>query len=280
MENIYERYASTIKHEKCTSAFQIKEDEAQMKHDRNYILLSLFVLCLIPADVASMTRWPFRPSAHKKRILQVPANFGKTNFIVGLPADYVQQNEPVTDDVVDQQPVNEAYFSPDDDLQKKLIEYIQQEKKGIHLAIFSFTDKEIADAISAAHRRGVHVEMVVDVGFLSDRFTKVDHLQACGITIYLYNPKQSQNQGATMSNIMHNKFALFDRNINGKSLVWTGSYNFTKSARLNNQENVVVLSNAGIVAKFRAQFAALKKRTIPYNPTTKKSVHETKKDKK
>jgi phosphatidylserine/phosphatidylglycerophosphate/cardiolipin synthase-like enzyme len=60
---------------------------------------------------------------------------------------------------------------------------------------------------------------------------------------------------------MHHKFVLFEKNVGGKSLVWTGSYNFTKSATRNNQENIVLLDSKPLIDKYAKQFSLLQERT-------------------
>ncbi len=207
-----------------------------------------------------------RKSRIRKTLLEVPLDFGKKHFILGLHQEDVAPRKAQTVTYGhDECTVNEAYFSPDDDLQQKLINLIEQEKKGIYLAIFTFTDKQIADALIRAKKRGVEVELIADPGFLHDRYTKIALLHPKGIKIFVYDPKRSPGNASTMSNIMHNKFAVFLDNVDGKPLLWTGSFNFTKSARLSNQENVVVLNNPQIVERYREKFHALKKRTIRYN---------------
>jgi len=225
----------------------------------------------------SLCETKVRSSTHRtRRPLKVPPNFGKTNFIVGLPSEYIPLVNQVDAAYNDRNCIREVYFSPDDDLQQKLLSYIEKEKKAIYLAIFSFTDKKIAQALIEAHKRGVDVQVIADPSFLTDRFTKISFLEMEGVPIYMYDPKQSPNHKATYSNIMHNKFVLFENNIDNRPLVWTGSFNFTKSARLSNQENVVVLSHPKIVAKYEKQFAALKNRTIPYDPPTKRNDDKNK----
>ncbi|MCA9059029.1 MAG: DUF1669 domain-containing protein, partial [Planctomycetaceae bacterium] len=51
---------------------------------------------------------------------------------------------------------------------------------------------------------------------------------------------------------MHHKFAVFD----GRIAV-SGSYNWTRSAADNNQENIVVTSQDAIVKRFTRQFTEL-----------------------
>ena len=51
---------------------------------------------------------------------------------------------------------------------------------------------------------------------------------------------------------MHHKFALFDT----QTLV-TGSYNWTRSAAKNNEENFVVLADPGLTASYSKEFEQL-----------------------
>lgn len=207
------------------------------------------------------------PQSRRSRtsVFEVPVNFGKTHFIIGLSKEEVDAARSVQTEfsvTEDNCTIDEVYFSPDDDLQQKLVAYINNEKKGIWLAIFAFTDKHIAEALIRAKERGVDVQLVADPGFLHDRYTKIDWLFERGVPVFVYDPKRSRNNLSTMSNIMHHKFAIFLQNVDDRSLVWTGSFNFTKSARLSNQENAVVLSSSRIVKRYIKKFEQLKKHAI------------------
>jgi phosphatidylserine/phosphatidylglycerophosphate/cardiolipin synthase-like enzyme len=204
-------------------------------------------------------------SRDSRIVLECPVSFGSTHFIIGLSKEEVAPRRVQNSFSDVECTVNEAYFSPDDDLQQKIIHFIDQEKKGIYLAIFSFTNKAIADALVCAHERGVDIQLVADPSFLHDRYTKISLLQEKGISVFVYDPKKSSGNASTMSNIMHNKFMLFLNNVDDKPLIWTGSFNFTKSACLSNQENVVVLNHPQIVSRYIDKFHELKKRTIAYN---------------
>ena len=90
------------------------------------VLYSFFISLLLIN--LSLCDTKVRTSTHRtRRPLKVPHNFGKTNFIVGLPAEYITDQADTTYN--DQNCIREVYFSPDDDLQKELISYIEQEKK-------------------------------------------------------------------------------------------------------------------------------------------------------
>src|SRR5581483_9781909 len=152
-----------------------------------------------------------------------------------------------------------------------LLYLIKEEKKSIKLAAFSFTDGDIAQALLDAMHRGVTIEMIVDPGCIIDRFGKIKDLQESKIDIFVYNPNHAKDKKARwISSIMHNKFILFGSNVLDKKIIWTGSFNFTKSAHQRNQENVIVLDDELVITKYEQQFDRLKTRSFP--PKNKKST--------
>ncbi len=191
-------------------------------------------------------------------------DLGKTHFIVGMPASD-DTKEPVVicqaDDLtallrcVDGS-FKQAFFAPDDDLEDLLIQLIAVEQLSIKAAVFSFTNGDIAQALISAHKRGIEIEVITDISCLKDRYNKIDVLKKAGIKIFIYNPKNT----SMLNNIMHNKFVLFGKNVGNKSLLWTGSFNFTKSAKINNQENIIIVDEMHLIERYRKQFAILKQR--------------------
>lgn len=194
-------------------------------------------------------------------------NLGKTHFILGLPAPtsvpLKKINPGLNSSDLSEKLIchdgcyKQAFFSPDDNVQEILIWLINQEKKSIKIAIFSFTDGKIAHALIDAVARGVKVEVIVDVSGLRDKFSKIEMLRDNGVKVTVYDPRNT----TVYNNIMHHKFVIFENNVGAKSLLWTGSYNFTKSATLNNQENVLVLDEIHLIQKYAQQFELIKERT-------------------
>lgn len=150
-----------------------------------------------------------------------------------------------------------VYFSPDDNVKNHLIKAINTECSYIKIAIFTFTDKQIADALLDAHRRGVFVEIVTDPVCLKDRFNKINLLIRQGVNVYVY----STDGGSGLYSTMHHKFAIFGKNHENRRYVWVGSFNFTKSANESNQESVVVIHQCDTIEQFERQFAKLKLRS-------------------
>lgn len=159
-----------------------------------------------------------------------------------------------------------AFFSPDDNLQSILINLIKCEKKRLLIAIYTITQKEIAQELINAFARGVKIECVVDKSYGSDRFSKVSQLANKHIPIWVYQSDEIDN------GLMHNKFCIFEENVCGKSILWTGSYNFTNRANKSNQENVVIFDDTQLIEKFLNQFEVLKNRAVLISGSKKISI--------
>lgn len=154
--------------------------------------------------------------------------------------------------------IGAALFSPDDNIQNTLVYLINNEKTEILTAIYTITQKDVAEAFVNASKRGVKLEFVVDRSYGSDRFSKVPLLANNRIPIWVCQSNPTDKYNA----LMHDKFCVFENNIENKKLLWTGSYNFTQSANLRNQENVVILENEVLINRFKKQFEHLKSRSL------------------
>lgn len=99
---------------------------------------------------------------------------------------------------------------------------INEAQKSIYLAAYQYTSADILQAIMAAKKRGVHVEVILD------RTQKNGDSQAAmvasGIPCYIDQTYK----------IMHHKFMVID-GIN----VETGSFNYTLNADKSNAENAM-----------------------------------------
>lgn len=139
----------------------------------------------------------------------------------------------------------EVYFSPEDQIDTKLIALIEKEKKSIYAAVYCLTHKDIIEALVAAKKRGVVVEMIIDP-FSARLRTKLSSCVKAGIPVLVWNPEKK-------GTLMHDKFCVF-----GEEIIWTGSFNFTYQASQFNQENVVVLYNKTLAKKYLERFRLIK----------------------
>ena len=124
------------------------------------------------------------------------------------------------------------------DCEKALIEEIASAQKSIHVAIYSFTRFNIANALARAAKKGVEVKVIWDKSQLnsSEYGPKIFEILKSGkVQVHLSDKKSK----------MHHKFTIID-----SQKVINGSFNYTTSATNFNDENLVVFKNAKAAEKF------------------------------
>ena len=130
---------------------------------------------------------------------------------------------------------------------EQLVALIDGAQATIHIASFEFNLTPVAEALIAAHERGVEVQWVTDDEHGIDADEDEGHgqfalMEAAGIEIV------DDGRGA----LMHNKFWIFDG-----YLVWTGSTNITKNGNFRNNNNVIVLESRRIAEMYEREFAEM-----------------------
>jgi phosphatidylserine/phosphatidylglycerophosphate/cardiolipin synthase-like enzyme len=100
---------------------------------------------------------------------------------------------------------------------------------------YSFTSAPIAKALVDAHKRGVKVQVILDKSQRTEKYSSADFVAHAGIPTYI-DAKHA---------IAHNKIMVID----GYEIL-TGSFNFTKAAEVNNAENLLVIQDAPLAAKY------------------------------
>ena len=148
-----------------------------------------------------------------------------------------------------------ALFSPEDNIQKTLVNTINNAQRNILVQAYLFTDERIGNALIAAHKRGVNVEILLDSDMaLGGKNVLTMQFFEAGIPVRL----ETHYENA------HNKIMIFDHDT-AKALVVTGSYNFTYSAQKRNAENVVMIRNApAIVASYFDNWRKHAEQAMPY----------------
>ncbi len=138
----------------------------------------------------------------------------------------------------------EVYFSPEGGAEDAVIGEIVSAKREIDVAMYSFTNRRIAQALIDAKQRGVRVRVLVESGSLEDPFSKAKFLYSNGIDVKVYSSKEG--------GILHHKFAIYD----GKR-VTTGSFNWTSFAEHRNAEDLVLVKSKSIAQKYKKRFETL-----------------------
>ncbi|MFA6262899.1 MAG: phospholipase D-like domain-containing protein [Candidatus Babeliales bacterium] len=157
----------------------------------------------------------------------------------------------------------EAFFSPNDKPTGKLLELIISARRSIFVAVYFLTDQTIAEALVAAHKRRIDIKIVIDPITAQSRCGKADFLACHGIEIYVFRPGSKAGGGDNKwagQPLMHDKYAVFDNDY-----VWTGSFNWTVTACMSNCENVVLIKDHVLCARYKQNFETLLTRCVRYD---------------
>ena len=134
----------------------------------------------------------------------------------------------------------ENYFSPVDNVMDKLVTYVQSAQKSVRFMIFTYTDTNLANAMIARFQAGIDTEGVIE-----------DRGASQGAMIPLFCAKVPVKVDGNKYT-MHHKIIVID-----ESTVITGSFNFTKSADQENDDNVLVVHNPDLAKLYLQEFSSI-----------------------
>lgn len=151
----------------------------------------------------------------------------------------------------------EVAFSPRDDTERVLIDLIRSARKSLKVHAYVFTSRKIADAMVAAHRRGVKVEVLADAHMnRREKGNAIPRLLAGGVPVAF----------ETRYNAAHNKVLIVDAEGPGCAVL-TGSYNFTWSAENRNAENLLVVrGHCALARSYRDNWQRHRAEATPVQP--------------
>ena len=149
--------------------------------------------------------------------------------------------------------VVQACFSPQGKCSAYILREIDQAKKELLVAVYAFTNDELAGALVQAKKRGVAIQVVLDREFdARTENSKGKFFESNKIPLRRLSGAKTQSQERD-GGLMHQKFAVIDR-----KTVLTGSYNWTHSAEKANDENLLLFREAGPLAdEYRQAFMRL-----------------------
>jgi phosphatidylserine/phosphatidylglycerophosphate/cardiolipin synthase-like enzyme len=133
-------------------------------------------------------------------------------------------------------------FSPNGGATDLVVHTIESAQHSIEMAAYTFTSRPIAEALVAAHRRGVDVRLVVDRRQNYRGYTQARYVEENGISV----------RDDSQYSIMHNKFIVVD-----EKTVEEGSFNYTAAAERKNAENVLVLHDRKIAGEYAQEWERL-----------------------
>jgi len=129
-------------------------------------------------------------------------------------------------------------------IEGRLIEKINAAQTSIHIVSFEFDLTPVAQALIAAHQRGVDVRWVTDDESGLEADEEPDRGQFAMLT-----DAGIEVRADTRSALMHNKFWIFD----GQT-AWTGSTNITTSGVFQQNNNTIVIHSPEVAAIYEREF--------------------------
>jgi len=129
-------------------------------------------------------------------------------------------------------------------MESALLALVNGASTSIDVALYGLNRQSFVDALTAAHGRGVTVQVVGDDDAATGSYkSSYQALVSAGITVIT---------DTAPSKIQHNKFLVFDSQV-----VWTGSTNFTDNGLTLNANNSIVITDTTLADIYMTEFAEM-----------------------
>jgi len=143
--------------------------------------------------------------------------------------------------------------------------YVSQATSRIHIAQFAFSHQDVADRMEEQHDLGADVKAVGDNSFQTRYFSEMNDIG--GVVVLNPNgveevdsvtgapnnawtdPGQSFKDGLLPNDKLHHKYLILD------DVVLTGSHNISTAGAFTNDENMFIIHDTTVAAKFEGEFA-------------------------
>jgi phosphatidylserine/phosphatidylglycerophosphate/cardiolipin synthase-like enzyme len=144
----------------------------------------------------------------------------------------------------------ETCFAPEDECAARIIQTLNQAQKSIRFMAFSFTHSGIGQAVRDRARAGVSVQGVFETRGSETEASQYGLMRRAKLDVW---------QDGNPYTLHHKVFVVDDQ------VVVLGSFNFSSNADEANDENMLIIHNAGIAGQFLAEFERVYSQAI--NPS-------------
>ena len=181
------------------------------------------------------------------------------NALTSQPSVSVQPSVSIQPSVVvAKQPVVQSAtgkwyvgFSPNGKCTEYISNLILSAKKSVRMLAYSFTSEDIANALIAAGKKGVDVQIVLDKSDTTGKGTKLQYVSDSNVVKVFVDSKHA---------IAHNKTLVID-----ESILETGSFNYTEAAQKSNGENCLFLENTDIAKEYLVNWQLHQSHSVLYD---------------
>jgi phosphatidylserine/phosphatidylglycerophosphate/cardiolipin synthase-like enzyme len=130
-------------------------------------------------------------------------------------------------------------FAAEDEVVSQLAPLIESAQNSIRFMAFSFTHDDLGATVLARAKAGVDVKGIFETRGSETEYSEMPALYCAGVPV---------RQDGNPRTFHHKVFIIDDK------IVVTGSLNFSENADDSNDENVVVVTNADIAARYLQEF--------------------------
>ena len=146
----------------------------------------------------------------------------------------------------EQTKIVETVFSRDASITETIKRLIKGTEFSIDAALYSFSSGELVRTLLDAQERGIEFRLLTDWSKYEQNPVTRKLFTEAGFKHRLLRGRNGSNSK------MHHKFVVLDR-----SVVLTGSYNWTLASETRHFENIVILRDADSVRDYKAEFDSL-----------------------
>ncbi len=136
-----------------------------------------------------------------------------------------------------------------------IIALIKNEQESIYICSYHLSLGSVGQALIEQKNKGVLVQVITN------------QLEKNSPTQWIV-PAELQSQGISVLSPqndafeqMHHKFFIFKKNLLGKSILITGSYNPTRHSDTHSWDDIIILDDENIINKYIERFEEIKKRS-------------------
>jgi len=139
----------------------------------------------------------------------------------------------------------QLYFSPTDNTTAQIVNAINSANHTLDVAMFTFINNDLGDAVIAAKNRGVTVRCIIEnINYFGSEYGA---LVSAGINVLSHD---------AVANDFHHKYCIVDAMYpSSDPLVVTGSHNWTNSAETDNDENTLIIHDETIANQYTEEFS-------------------------
>jgi phosphatidylserine/phosphatidylglycerophosphate/cardiolipin synthase-like enzyme len=148
----------------------------------------------------------------------------------------------------------EVHFSPNGGCTDAIVRELDAARETVLVQAYEFTSPPIAKALTEARKRGVKVQVILDKSQWTEKDSSATFLQNMGVPTFVDE----------LHGLAHNKVMVID----GKTVI-TGSFNFTRAAEEFNAENLLVIRNKDLAAKYAKNWQRHLEHSVPYERKAK-----------